>query len=53
MVLVDKNSFLVNISMAEPIFYSPCVRLIMLTNDYEEWSMESCNLTSQDFEWKA
>ena len=49
MMLVDKNLFLVVITMVESIFYSPCVKLIMLANDYEEGFMESCDLTNQGF----
>ena len=53
MVLVDKNPFSTNLNMVESIFYSPCVGPIMLINDYKEGSMESYNLTSQGFKWKA
>ena len=41
MMPVDKNMFLVDITMAESIFYLPCVKLIMVMNNYEEGFMES------------
>ena len=50
-VPINTNPFSANITMVESIFYSPCVGPIMLTNDYEEGSMEFYNLTSQGFKW--
>ena len=52
-VPVNMDPFSTNITMAESIFYSPYVGAIMLIVDYEEGSIESCNLTSQGFKWRT
>ena len=49
MVLVNKSPFSIDMTITESIFYLPYVKPIMLTNNYKEGSMESCNLTSQGF----
>ena len=45
-VLTDTNPFSVDITITESIFYSIGVRPIMMIEDYEEGSVESCDLTS-------
>ena len=52
-VPANTNPFSINITMVKAIFYSRCVGPIMLTNDYEERSMESFNLTNQGFKWRT
>ena len=48
-MIADKNMFLADITMAKSVFYLPCVKPIILMNDYKEGFMESYNLTSQGF----
>ena len=50
---IDTNPFLVDIAIAESIFYYPSVGPIMMTEDYEEGLVESCILTSQGFKWSV
>ena len=46
-MLAEKNMLLANVTMVESIFYLPRVKPIMLTYDYKEGSMESCDLMNQ------
>ena len=52
-VLANTNPFSDDIAIAELIFYSPRVGPIMMTEDYKEGSVESCDLTSQRFKWSV
>ena len=45
-VPVDNNHFSTNITMAKSIFYSTQVKPIIVIDDFEERSVESCDLTS-------
>ena len=52
-VPVNVNPFLADIAIVELIFYSPGIDPIMLTEDYEEGSIESCDLTYHGFKWNV
>ena len=52
-VLVDTNPFLIDIVIVKSIFYSLGIGPIMLTMDYEERLIESCDLTHQGFKWNV
>ena len=45
-VPADKNPFSIDITMVDSIFYSPRVKPIILINDYDEGSIETCDLLS-------
>ena len=51
-VLTDSNPFLVDITMAESIFYSAQVKPIMVFEEFEKGLVKTCDLTSQGFKWK-